>query len=75
MIRPVLTWFRQDLHLADNAALTAASAAGPVICLYILDDETPGEWRWDSASRWWLHKSLENLSQRIRLILRRGPIK
>jgi deoxyribodipyrimidine photo-lyase len=65
-------WFRQDLRLADNAALSAAAAKGPVAALYILDDETPGEWCWGGASRWWLHNSLENLSKKIPLILRRG---
>lgn len=72
MSRPAIMWFRQDLRLADHAALSAACAAGPVVCLYVLDDETPGEWRWGGASRWWLHRSLENLSRRVRLVLRRG---
>ncbi|MFN4141842.1 cryptochrome/photolyase family protein [Aestuariivirga sp.] len=72
MVSPSLMWFRQDLRLADNAALTAAAAAGPVISLFILDDETPGEWRFGSASRWWLHRSLEALGTRLPLVLRRG---
>jgi deoxyribodipyrimidine photo-lyase len=65
-------WFRQDLRLADNAALTAATAAGPVICLYVLDDETPGRWRWGGASRWWLHHSLASLNSAVPLVLRSG---
>jgi deoxyribodipyrimidine photo-lyase len=65
-------WFRQDLRLADHPALTAAAAAGEVIPLFILDDQTPGEWRWGGASRWWLHKSLEALQTQIPLVLRRG---
>ncbi len=74
---PVVMWFRQDLRLADNAALRAAAAAGPVICLYVLDDVTPGDWAWGGASRWWLHQSLnrlgENLARhRVPLILKRG---
>jgi deoxyribodipyrimidine photo-lyase len=72
MIPPTLVWFRQDLRLADHAALTAAAAKGPIIALYILDDDTPETWRWGAASRWWLHKSLENLVSKIPLILRRG---
>ncbi len=72
MTSPSLYWLRQDLRLADNAALTAASAQGSVIFLYVLDDETPGEWRLGGASRWWLHKSLEALSARVPLVLRRG---
>jgi deoxyribodipyrimidine photo-lyase len=72
MTRPVIMWFRQDLRLADNAALTAAATASEVLPLCILDDETPGEWRWGGASRWWLHRSLEQLGKSCPLILRRG---
>ncbi|MBL8557560.1 MAG: deoxyribodipyrimidine photo-lyase [Hyphomonadaceae bacterium] len=74
---PVIVWFRQDLRLADNPALTAAVGAGrPVILVYILDDETP--WPMGGASRWWLHGSLSALAADIearggRLTLRRGP--
>jgi len=73
MAAPVIMWFRQDLRLADNAALAAAAAAADVIPLYILDDETPGGWRIGGASRWWLHRSLERLARRVPLVLRRGP--
>lgn len=75
---PVIVWFRQDLRIADNPALSAAATTGrPVVALYILDDETPGEWRIGGASRWWLHHSLEALSADLenlgsRLILKRG---
>ena len=73
MTSPSLYWLRNDLRLTDNAALTAAAAQGPVIFLYVLDDETPGDWRLGGASRWWLHKSLEALGQKVPLTLRRGP--
>jgi deoxyribodipyrimidine photo-lyase len=65
-------WFRQDLRLADHPALSAAAAAGEVIPLYVLDDETPGAWRWGGASRWWLNRSLAALGETAPLILRRG---
>ena len=41
----VIHLFRQDLRLADNAALSAAIALGrPVIPVYILDQESSGPW-------------------------------
>jgi deoxyribodipyrimidine photo-lyase len=78
MSAPHLTWFRNDLRLADQAAVAAAAAAGPVAMLYVLDDETPGAWRMGAAQRWWLHHSLASLSASLaerggRLLLRRGP--
>jgi deoxyribodipyrimidine photo-lyase len=75
---PIIVWFRQDLRLADNPALIhAVQSKRPVICLYVLDDETPKDWKWGGASRWWLHESLEALSKAIadkggKLILRKG---
>ena len=39
---PLIVWFRNDLRLTDNPALSHAAKSGqPVIALYILD-ETPG---------------------------------
>ncbi|MCE9521882.1 MAG: deoxyribodipyrimidine photo-lyase, partial [Alphaproteobacteria bacterium] len=75
--RPSVVWFRQDLRLADNPALTNAAKAGPIVPVYILDDETPGPWRIGGAARWWLHHSLESLAADLRkrgskLVLRRG---
>jgi deoxyribodipyrimidine photo-lyase len=73
-----LLWFRRDLRLSGHPALTAASAGGMrVIPVYILDDETPGNWRMGGASRWWLAQSLRALDASLRdlgsrLILRRG---
>ena len=78
-MKPVIVWFRQDLRLADQRALSAAAATGaPVIPVYILDDISPGPWRMGGASRWWLNRSLTALDESLRalgsrLILRRGP--
>ncbi|WP_300974188.1 deoxyribodipyrimidine photo-lyase [Sphingomonas sp. LHG3406-1] len=77
MSRPQLVWFRQDLRIADQPALRAAAERGPVVGLYVLDDETPGPWKLGGASRWWLHHSLAALARDLealgtRLILRRG---
>ncbi len=76
---PVLVWFRRDLRLADNPALSAAAKGGrPIVPIFILDEETTGTRPLGGASRWWLHQSLAalaiDLSQRgVRLVLRRGP--
>jgi deoxyribodipyrimidine photo-lyase len=78
MTETTLLWLRQDLRLHDQPALVAAAHAGPVIPVYILDDEAPGAWAIGGAQRWWLHHSLASLatdlkSRHSRLILRRGP--
>jgi len=72
---PVIVWFRQDLRITDNPALTAACQTGsPVLPVYVLDDDSPGDWRMGAASRWWLHGSLSSLRKNLdgRLILLRG---
>ena len=74
---PVIVWFRNDLRLHDNLALTAAANSGqPVISVYILeeaDDTLP----LGGAQRWWLHHSLASLSDKLKtldvpLVMRRG---
>ncbi|MFM6829801.1 MAG: cryptochrome/photolyase family protein [Novosphingobium sp.] len=74
---PSIVWLRRDLRLADQAALLAAASEGPVIPVYVLDDDTPRHCRMGGASRWWLHHSLNALDSDLRklgsrLILRRG---
>lgn len=74
-----IVWFRDDLRLADNPALLAAvDGGGPVIGLYVLDDESDGIRPLGAAARWWLHHSLASLAERLSekgsmLVLRRGP--
>lgn len=55
---PAILWFRQDLRLADNAAL-AAVAGRPVLPVYVLE-EPPG-----GAAAWWLHHSLAALGRAL----------
>jgi deoxyribodipyrimidine photo-lyase len=75
---PAVLWFRDDLRLADHAALQAAIETGrPVLPVFILDDACPGRWALGGASRWWLHHSLTELQQSLAdrgagLTLRRG---
>jgi len=73
-----LVWFRRDLRLADNPALSAAVArGGAVIPIYVWAPEDDGHWSPGAASRWWLHHSLASLDRAlgdsgVRLIIRRG---
>ncbi len=63
-----IIWFRQDLRLADNAALNAAAAAGPMVAVYVFDTHA------GAAQHWWLHHSLTALNEALdgKLVLRRG---
>jgi deoxyribodipyrimidine photo-lyase len=78
--RPVIVWLRDDLRLADHPALAAAvESDAPVVVAYVLDDETPGEWKLGGAARWWLHMSLASLDAELRrldgaLTLRHGAV-
>ena len=66
----IICWFRQDLRLSDNPALTAACERGRVLPVYILDDVNAGEFAMGGASRWWLHRSLESLERSLKGALR-----
>lgn len=65
-----LIWFRQDLRLNDNPALACALESDEIIPVYILDDTSPADWRLGSASRWWLHHSLDALNADLNNTLR-----
>ncbi len=73
-----IVWLRLDLRLTDNPALhMAAQRGGPVIPLFIWSPEEEGPWQPGGATRWWLHHSLAELSERFAklgslLIVRQG---
>lgn len=75
---PSIVWFRDDLRVADHPALWAAVERGaPVVCVFVLDEESRGIRRLGGAARWWLHGSLAALGEALepagaRLVLRRG---
>ena len=65
--KTALIWFRQDLRLHDNPALTHAVDNGyAIIPVYILDDENAGDHKMGGAARWWLHQSLKSLNADLR---------
>lgn len=65
MLMKTLFWFRQDLRLSDNPGLFQAAQQGSVLPVFILDEENAGIKKMGAASRWWLHHSLEKLSQNL----------
>ncbi|MCX7887849.1 MAG: DNA photolyase family protein [Verrucomicrobiae bacterium] len=72
-----IVWFRLDLRLADNPALTAAGQRGEVLPVFIWAPEE-GDWPPGAASRAWLCRSLRALDVSLRerggrLVVRRGP--
>ncbi len=74
-----LVWFRLDLRLADNPALTAALEIGaPIVPVFIFAPAEEGGWMPGGAARWWLHQSLCRLDEALRrcgsrLTLRAAP--
>jgi deoxyribodipyrimidine photo-lyase len=73
-----ICWFRNDLRLRDQSALRAAAQQGDqLLCLYIWDPESEGDWAPGSSQRAWLEASLEALRESLeshgqKLIVRQG---
>ena len=59
-------WFRQDLRLADNPALTNALEDGKTLPIFILDNVNSKEHVNGAASKWWLHHSLIKLNKSLK---------
>ena len=63
--------------MKDQPALHAAAQAGPVIPVFVYDEERGGDHAYGAASKWWLHHSLESFAKslgkrRSQLVLRKG---
>ena len=63
--------------MKDQPALHAAAQAGPVIPVFVYDEERGGDHAYGGASKWWLHHSLESFGKslgkrRAKLVLRKG---
>lgn len=72
-----IVWFRQDLRINDNPALSLASEQGDIVPLYIFDTTVPEQGKMGGASRWWLHHALLDLAGSFeqRLIVKYGDPK
>lgn len=61
-----IVWFRRDLRIHDNAALTwALENSSTVIPVFIYSPEEESPWTPGGASRWWLHQSLTSLTKKL----------
>ena len=72
----VIYWFRRDLRLLDNPALSEAASAGPILPIFIFDGSL-ADYTQGSASRWWLNHSLNSLNKQLnhRLLIFNGDPK
>ncbi|CAL0305564.1 unnamed protein product [Lupinus luteus] len=61
-----IVWFRRDLRVEDNPALSAAVRAGTVVALFIWAPEEEGQYQPGRVSRWWLKHSLAHLHSSLR---------
>ncbi|MCX6373681.1 MAG: deoxyribodipyrimidine photo-lyase [Actinobacteria bacterium] len=69
-----LFWFRRDLRLGDNPALTAAvdrcrESGGDLLPVFVWEPRGRRRWTPGDAARWWLPRSLAALDDELR---RRG---
>jgi deoxyribodipyrimidine photo-lyase len=72
-----LVWFKKDLRLLDHAALTAASQLGPVLALWIYEDEVIRAEDFDARHLGFANECLAELEADlfpygVRLLRRRG---
>tara|TARA_X000001036_G_C20639838_1_gene790702 strand:- start:118 stop:1551 length:1434 start_codon:yes stop_codon:yes gene_type:complete len=65
MFGKAIHWFRQDLRLSDNPALSEANLHSEVFPIYILDNHASETENIGAASQWWLHHSLTKLDQQL----------
>ena len=72
----VIYWFRRDLRLLDNPALSEAANAGPILPIFIYD-ELQTDYTQGSASQWWQNQSLYSLNNQLsnRLLIFSGDPK
>jgi len=80
MSRPLqLVWFKRDLRLDDHAPLVAAAERGPVLCLYVYEDDLLASPEFTAAHQVFLNQALAELRTGLQacgadLVLRRGEM-
>lgn len=78
MVKKNLFWYRRDLRLEDNVALSAALSSGePVLALFIFDTSITAELPLDDARVNFIYKQLELLNTQLQkhntsLLIKKG---
>ncbi|HEY8596587.1 MAG TPA: deoxyribodipyrimidine photo-lyase [Devosiaceae bacterium] len=62
MANKALVWFRNDLRISDNPALTAAIDRHDGVLAVYVHESMPGLRPAGAAARWWLNRSLNQLN-------------
>ena len=65
-----LVWFRDDLRVTDNPALSWAASRGEVVGL-LIDDTTAARPN-GRAARWWRDRSVSSLSEKLPMVRETG---
>jgi len=68
-MRYSVVWFKRDFRVVDHAALSAAAAAGPVLCLCVLE---PTLWAQPDAAAQHYHFMLEGARELHECLRQRG---
>ncbi|EPS70987.1 cryptochrome 2, partial [Genlisea aurea] len=61
-----VVWFRRDLRIEDNPALSSAAKDGSVLPIFIWCPEEEGQYQPGRVSRWWLKQSLIHLQSSLK---------
>ncbi|KAJ6814638.1 cryptochrome-1 [Iris pallida] len=61
-----VVWFRRDLRVEDNPALSAGVRSGEVFAVFVWAPEEEGHYYPGRVSRWWLSQSLRHLDSSLR---------
>ena len=70
MREAAIVWFRQDLRLANNPALSAAlDNHQRIIPVFIHAGADSPDWGHGAGPRWWLHHSLKSLGKSLHELL------
>ncbi len=61
-----LVWFKRDLRIRDHAALTAAAAHGPVLCVYVYEPQLLCAVDHDPMHLGFVNENLDDLERSLR---------